>query len=365
MTRTQTFGREKFVSLDLIRGVAAFIVALSHFNYGGLVLSPIAGPLCVGFFFLLSGYVLAHSYQDKIQSGEFSLRDFTVARLARLYPLQFVTFVLVAAYWMLVEVARLAGLPLRVENGNNLVHVFENLTLTHLLIDGAVSFNSPSWSIGVEFWGSLFIFALCMPISRWIKGVMLAVVAVAFLVVEMHGGFLHAATARVLGFLEKNYTFGFACFAIGWAIYGRSLPRMPIVGGGITSLVFILLLLPPAWLIEFPQTELVFIALFTLSIMLLAPAQPRSQFAAKVMETAGEMSYGIYLWHVPIMLGITTCARAIEIYTGASVLKSPVLVFIYVALLLPTAWLSFRYLEMPGKRLVKRLLTPSRTAPTR
>ena len=118
-------------------------------------------------------------------------------------------------------------------------------------------------------------------------------------------------------------------------------------------------------MIEFPQTELVFIALFTLSIMLLAPAQPRSQFAAKVMETAGEMSYGIYLWHVPIMLGITTCARAIEIYTGASVLKSPVLVFIYVALLLPTAWLSFRYLEMPGKRLVKRLLTPSRTAPTR
>lgn len=313
----------------------------------------------MGFFFLLSGYVLAHSYQDKIMSRDFGFRDFVLARLARLYPLQFVTFALVAAYWVLVEVARSAGLPLRVENGNNLTHVFENLTLTHLLFDGGVSFNSPSWSIGVEFWGSLFIFGLCMPISRQIKGAMLLAVALAFLTVEWHGGFLHAAPARVLGFLEKNYTFGFACFAIGWAIYGRSFPRMPIVAWGLTTLIFVFLLATPQWLIDFRHTEIIFIALFTLSILLLAPAQPRSQVMAKVMETAGEMSYGIYLWHVPIMLGITTIARAIEVYTGADVLTSPILVLIYLALLLPTAWLSYRYLEMPGKRLVKRLLTPS------
>lgn len=78
--------RETSIYLDAVRFIAALMVFLSHLSSqrlsGGLLwqLQPY-GAASVGVFFVLSGYVISYATATK----ETSLRDYTIARLARLY----------------------------------------------------------------------------------------------------------------------------------------------------------------------------------------------------------------------------------------------------------------------------------------
>lgn len=360
MARTETFGAEKYSALDFLRGIAALLVAVTHFTYGGIKISPESGGLAVGFFFVLSGFVLTHAYSPKIKTGDYGLREFTIARIARLYPLHFVTFVLVAFYWAMVDLATALGAPINLDFKWSLLPIVENLTLTHLLLGQGVSFNSPAWSISVEFWCGLYVFFLCLSGMRLPKAVAILLVLAAFAAVEQTGGFLHSEQHLALGFLEKNYVTGLACFTLGWAIYGIKTPRMPVVAWSLAALLFGPLLFPAWDLRAIPYFEVGYFLAFAVLIVLFANAQPQKRWLRALMDVGGEMSYGIYLWHVPIMLGITAIARAVEIYTGATILGAWWLNIIYFGLLLPTAWASYRVLEMPGKRWIRKVLSRPR-----
>jgi peptidoglycan/LPS O-acetylase OafA/YrhL len=72
----------RFWTLDAMRGVAAIMVVLSHF-------SPSYARhayLAVDFFFMLSGFVIAQAYRNKLREG-LGVRAFIRARLRRLFPL--------------------------------------------------------------------------------------------------------------------------------------------------------------------------------------------------------------------------------------------------------------------------------------
>lgn len=62
----------RFDALDGWRGIAALMVSLFHFNaYHHFVASPFIrnAHLYVDFFFVLSGFVIAHAYADKLTGG--------------------------------------------------------------------------------------------------------------------------------------------------------------------------------------------------------------------------------------------------------------------------------------------------------
>jgi len=342
--------------LDFLRGVAAFIVALVHFSYGTITISPIAGGICVGFFFILSGFVLSHAYKTQIQNGTFGFKRYVVARIARLYPLHILTFALIALYWILMGLGKKYGLPITVEHVWTFSTVFENITLTPFWFQDRVSFNGPSWSIGIELWCSFYIFFLFMPGLKLAKAIVLGLVLVAFLFVESQGGLLHAQQHWVAGFLEKNYVTGLACFTLGWAIYGVKMVSVPVLAWLLASMIFVLTVFTPPLLIESPFSEVGFFLAFAVVIVLLVQAQPRNQRLIGVMEKCGEMSYGIYLWHVPVMLGLATVIRVIEVKTGYKIMGLPVMNFLYIGLLLPTAWISHRVIERPAQKWIKKVL---------
>lgn len=86
--------------LTSLRFFFAFIVFLSHLewvptvdkNFSGIYDNVLQeGFLGVSFFFILSGFILALNYKEKILDKKISFKDFWIARIARIYPLHLLT----------------------------------------------------------------------------------------------------------------------------------------------------------------------------------------------------------------------------------------------------------------------------------
>jgi peptidoglycan/LPS O-acetylase OafA/YrhL len=181
---TETFHKKKYYQLDLLRGIAAVVVALSHFEIGSISVSHISGGLCVGFFFILSGFVLSHAYQAEVANKKLEFKNYFIARLARLYPLHLITLIAVASFYGAVYLAR-SIVPVSPSIGlhASFLQLVEALTLTHLLLGQSVGFNTPSWSISVELWCSVYLFLLFIPGYRWAKNLSMIIIVFAFTVV--------------------------------------------------------------------------------------------------------------------------------------------------------------------------------------
>ena len=98
-------------SLTSLRFFFAFVVFLSHLTF---VKTDLAwynylknnvffeGYLGVGFFFILSGFVLALNYEKKIiDNPNFDKKKFYIARVARIYPLHVLTFAVMLPFVIL------------------------------------------------------------------------------------------------------------------------------------------------------------------------------------------------------------------------------------------------------------------------
>src|SRR5258705_13801306 len=104
---------ERFVVLDSWRGIAACLVALFHLDaYSHLYDVPFLRNswLFVDFFFVLSGFVIAANYQQRLRDG-FGVGRFLLLRLGRLYPLHlFMLAAAVAVKLLLILVPALASI---------------------------------------------------------------------------------------------------------------------------------------------------------------------------------------------------------------------------------------------------------------
>ena len=105
---------ERFYLLDIARGVAAIVVAIFHYKlfyaynlssenfviqnqpfYDYIKLIYEYGWIAVQFFFLLSGFIFFKLYLNKIKRKNLSFYNFLILRISRLYPLHFITLVIV------------------------------------------------------------------------------------------------------------------------------------------------------------------------------------------------------------------------------------------------------------------------------
>jgi peptidoglycan/LPS O-acetylase OafA/YrhL len=77
----------RFVVLDGLRGVAALVVLSLHLvQQHDLTVLPFAG-LAVDFFYMLSGFVVAFAYEQRLRDCTMGLASFALVRIARLCPL--------------------------------------------------------------------------------------------------------------------------------------------------------------------------------------------------------------------------------------------------------------------------------------
>jgi peptidoglycan/LPS O-acetylase OafA/YrhL len=92
------------LTLDALRGIAAFAVLLIHIGWvTGDKSLGLFGWLAVDLFFVMSGFVIGRVYEHKLLAG-MSWGHFMLVRIARLYPAMFLGLLFgVAAYFVIPE----------------------------------------------------------------------------------------------------------------------------------------------------------------------------------------------------------------------------------------------------------------------
>ncbi|CAH7119358.1 putative Acyl_transf_3 domain-containing protein [Vibrio chagasii] len=167
--------KEKIYTLDSLRGVCAIFVVLYHsaFVYSSSGKTPFIAnsDVFVDFFFILSGFVMSMSYENRIAQGV-SFLNYSKKRFLRLYPLHIVTlffwvFFILSKYVVYEKMGIGSTDPTINNNGLSL---FLNLLFIHALkTTEYLSWNTPSWSISVEFAVYIIFFLYIKLLSRYKK----------------------------------------------------------------------------------------------------------------------------------------------------------------------------------------------------
>ena len=351
--------RVTFDVLNGLRGVAAITVVNMHFSLYFGAFHPANVAPAVDFFFVLSGFVIAHAYEGRLLAG-MAWRQFLLARVIRLYPL-FLLGLLEGVLGSLL----LASPAL---TGRYLGTVALNAVMLPLpvaldpITKPLFPLNFPAWSLFVELLANLAYAALAPRLGNRLLAVLVCLGFLGLVVTGLTAGTLDQGTERlqILGGLAR-VTFSF--FA------GVSLHRLWLVRPTRVALhpalMFILVLLPlmlkPAaplgWLYE-----LAVLTLYMPAIVWLGAGSRANGIWLPVSVTLGALSYPLYMIHAPVWVAI----RSLEGWQPTSVLgdHAPWSGIAMTTGLCAVAWWLDKAVDYPlRQRLSKAILhRPTRAA---
>jgi peptidoglycan/LPS O-acetylase OafA/YrhL len=287
----------RFVVLDGLRGVAALVVLSFHLvQQHDLTALPFAG-LAVDFFYMLSGFVVAFAYEQRLQNGIMSLTSFAWVRIARLYPL----FFLGTAAGIV-----LALLAATLKSSVTYQELALSGTLALLLLpsyvfpqwETAYPFNMASWSLTFELLvNALYgVIAPNLTSRRLIKLIACSAVVLVWVALMNHG--------IAGGNDQKNFAYGFGRvmfpFFTGVLLYRfRFPPRMaPWVGFGIILGLAGLLLAPVH---EAGLTSLLYVLFLFPAIVAAGAAVEVGPRFSRACGLGGELSYPLYILQGPVL----------------------------------------------------------------
>ena len=347
-----------FAALDGYRFVAALFVVLYHydaeFGIGFSRLSPAVVRLnaFVDFFFILSGFVIAVAYRNRMVDEADYFR-FLKARVARLYPLHLLTL---AGSISLLGVAAVTGQKPNHPEILGLSALPANLMLIHAwgLIDHP-SFNAVSWSISAEWFCYLLAPLVFLSLRRLPAIVNLALPVVFVLAM------VAARRAAGLGpWTEAAYDFGafraLPAFFLG-ALIAFQIERIAAAfpsNALIAPASFVAALAA----LHFQANEIVVAAAFALCIAgsaVRALHRGRDPMASAPMQALGGVSYTLYMTHYLLATPVLFAARKlgwIGTWSGAMAALATLCVAVTLCFLIR------RYFEMPAKAAILRMGAP-------
>lgn len=298
--------RHRFHLLDALRGIAAVLVMVSHNKYIAGRMGLQSGFLAVDFFFCLSGFVIAASYENRLRSG-LRIKDFLAARFIRLYPVYFFAlglalFLQLTVFLDLTSNSALVSFLLA-------IFLFPNLHVVPSIY--AFPLNPPSWSLLMELVANLaYVLLIWLRLARSSILLLLALLAFALLsLLLFKGGVLysfgdvHSDHHVLYGIARVVPSFFFGVLTLRLFQAGalhRSIAVRPFAAAVIAAALIAALESP----LGFMQTNSFYLLciafIFPSLIWLGAGANPPST-TTKFCAALGDLSYPLYLIHIPLL----------------------------------------------------------------
>jgi peptidoglycan/LPS O-acetylase OafA/YrhL len=325
------YGRDihYFTGLNALRFLAAYMVVLHHaeqirMKYGMFNLKEYAlfnnGGIAVTFFFVLSGFLITYLLlQKQYRSDTISVKQFYVRRILRIWPLYFLLVFL--GTLCIPYLIQTTGYPYQMPyDFKNVISYFVffmpfmvNIKFGHHLLE-------PLWSIGVE---ELF-YLVWAPLFRWMKKYILAVIlSVIFIKLCVSATVflfdMQNTPVKVLGLLK------FEAMAMGglgayWIFHRKKEIAESLLFSFPVQLFLLLFLLLRIFFHNYlTENSGVFRSLFQTPVvsdflltvlfvwLILNTSLNRKSIAGfhhKYLNLLGEISYGMYMYHMLVIFGI-------------------------------------------------------------
>lgn len=336
----------RFTSLDAVRGLTAIAVMFLHYSgLSGLNWLPRAW-MAVDVFFIISGFVLMHSYAKKIENRQLNFLGFLKTRLARLMPL-FVVGLLLGCLSMMYS-CRLSGGTC---NSSILPAMLHGLFMLPYFNDAMwpigirvsqyyFPLNQPGWSLFFELFINIvfFYWIVSTKAQHLLKLVVFGFIAL--IVTYFFHGSINVGFA-----VNDNFYWGFTRvfyhFFIGVFIYTQY--EKYGLNSRLIAFISVTLLLASFLL----NSSLV--SMFTLFILapftVLANAKITFKgYAERVCTWLGDISYPLYIVHWPIF-------QLLYLFGHLEGLSLPVRVVVMGIITIIFAWL----LAMVDKNVREKL----------
>ncbi len=343
--------RRSFRSLDLLRGIAAIAVVGYHLNTAMVHILP-ASYLAVDLFFVLSGFVIAHAYEERLTTS-LGVGEFLRLRIIRLYPL----YLLGTMAGVAVFVA-----PLIVHGGERARFgaLAPSLLFSILLLPTprALSantshlypFNFPAWSL---LWELLVNIVYAIVVRRLSNTVLVAIIICGLaLLIDAdwrYGGLAGGSSFGTLGCGAQRVLYSF--FG-GVGVYrlwlGGALGWVRLPAWAAAGLLVAVLAAQPArhaFAYDLVATAVVF------PLLVLASARAPSAGPQRLSTGLGLMSYALYALHAPF----TKLEAAAWLRLGGpGGFEALGIELLFVACMMATALAADRYFDVPVRRWLSR-----------
>jgi peptidoglycan/LPS O-acetylase OafA/YrhL len=301
------------------------------------VTSPLkidTGQFGVLLFFVISGFIITHVALRETRI------EFVLKRFFRIWPPMIVG---VLAYAALLTFAESIGAPIEGLRSPSFRSVADSMILINGVWNGAFSIHPLVWSLVLE----LLFYLTTLAIMPLLKGWPATVV-----VIELIGYVVLTATYPVAGY-ERPTTLLTLCapLFVGQAIYLRWAGKI----GGSTTIAFL-----AAWLIlgewavqthsaryiaQYPVAIWRVLAYLVFGLLLALEAKLGMQ---RIVMLSSEISYSLYLLHVPVGYGFLSLTVPFIPYPIALVLALTATWF--------ASWGSYKVIERPSQQLARTLI---------
>lgn len=359
-----------FPAIDVLRAFAALAVVACHcIVVGGWPSEPLGllprfaryGWLGVDLFFVISGFVITSSALKLREAGwRTYMVAFWVRRAARIVPLYYVTLV---AFLILVDHSALGG-----------AEVFKQV-VTHILLvhqwwpETAGSINGVTWTLGIEV--LFYLVAWILVGFRLVRigggGAYLALLIAGSITYRLV--LFHSLTVEPQRIFWSNQVFGLLDgFAMGAALAVWPGAQCSSSGGGVLSwmkrwylaVIGLLMLMISLWIVDthlddfWKQPYIVGafrtqVGLAFACLVLWAVRWPQQQQLVRPLVFLGKISYGIYLWHLLLLLWLQKWMKL----SDSSLIVGTLLLTLLIAIT------SHFLVELPCQRWASRLLSRS------
>ena len=343
-------GGRIFHTLDGIRGIAALAVAVRHCDPFFTPLRLPSGYLAVDLFFALSGFVIAHAYQRRLETG-MSAGRFLWVRLVRLYPL----YLLGIALGLLdVFVGRLSG----GWGGWSHDHLAAATASAALMLPSPVAprmphpylypFNLPAWSLFFELLinGIYVLVWRCLTL-RALVGIVIGsgLVLTGMGLEHGHLNFGSAWDSSLVGLTRVTFAFfaGVLTFrVVAMRPIAFHIGPLPL----IAALIAVFTVAPSqADRAAFDIACVLFV--FPALIALAAGTTPGTRTTA-LFGVLGAMSYAVYALHFPLF---HLCQAALRWTLAVDPDQvAPIMGWVFLPVLALVCWIADRFYDGPVRR---------------
>ncbi|MCB0102730.1 MAG: acyltransferase [Anaerolineales bacterium] len=331
LLKTENMQARQSMYWDLLGGMRFFlamIVAVSHLTWyvegyrRVFIIEKLSGMVAVIGFLVISGYSIAASYEQRPTGYYFR-------RVLRIVPLYWVS-ITISALIPLLFGDHLLDPPGTIFKTPTIIEWMSNVVFLQGITSSYINTNPIVWTLTIEV-----LLYLLTPLFARSKNVAL----LAFFISAL--SYLYYPHTQ-LSYYSK-LKFGLATLFLGWAwllgflfYYYRSIifskVALPVIG-------FLLIFCNGKWITSYWMVTWA----MTCIVILWGNTIPRLTFIAKVLKTLGDVSYPLYLIHIPgFLLFYNLGGKDAAIYY--------LLFVVFIALILDV------YVDKPLKVYIRKVL---------